>query len=189
MDEIKAGWYPDPSGDASKLRYWDGQAWTDQYLPTQTSASNTASQAQQTPYSATQPDPAAASAYQAQSNPSYTQQPYQAAQPQATYVEYPQSNTTNIYIQTDGRLFYPDATYPMTSTDRTLRQIAFIWNIFCLACSCWFIIPLAWQIPMLVRSWGIYKGTKPNTVAFGVCNLLFFGFVSGVLLLCSNKDQ
>ncbi len=50
------------------------------------------------------------------------------------------------------------------------------------------IIPLAWMIPMTVHSWGIYKGTKPNTVGFDVCTLLFVGVVSGVLLLCSKKE-
>jgi len=30
MDETKAppGWYPDPAGDTTKLRYWDGENWT-----------------------------------------------------------------------------------------------------------------------------------------------------------------
>jgi hypothetical protein len=28
--QIPAGWYPDPAGDATRIRYWDGQAWTDQ---------------------------------------------------------------------------------------------------------------------------------------------------------------
>jgi len=27
----QAGWYPDPSGDASKLRYWDGAQWTSDF--------------------------------------------------------------------------------------------------------------------------------------------------------------
>jgi len=31
MAEQIAGWYPDPSGDVSKLRYWDGLKWTDQF--------------------------------------------------------------------------------------------------------------------------------------------------------------
>ncbi|MDR3136357.1 MAG: DUF2510 domain-containing protein [Coriobacteriales bacterium] len=31
MAEQQAGWYPDPSGDTSKLRYWDGSQWTDQF--------------------------------------------------------------------------------------------------------------------------------------------------------------
>jgi len=31
MTQVNAGWYPDPSGDPSKLRYWDGVQWTDNY--------------------------------------------------------------------------------------------------------------------------------------------------------------
>jgi len=29
VDQIPAGWYPDPSGDVNKIRYWDGFNWTD----------------------------------------------------------------------------------------------------------------------------------------------------------------
>jgi hypothetical protein len=29
-EQIPAGWYPDPAGDTSKIRYWDGSAWTNQ---------------------------------------------------------------------------------------------------------------------------------------------------------------
>ncbi len=31
MADQQAGWYPDPSGDASKLRYWDGTQWTNDF--------------------------------------------------------------------------------------------------------------------------------------------------------------
>ena len=31
MAEQQAGWYPDPSGDVSKLRYWDGFQWTNDF--------------------------------------------------------------------------------------------------------------------------------------------------------------
>ena len=41
----------------------------------------------------------------------------------------------------------------------------------------WTLLPLAWMIPMTVMSWGIYKGTRANTVAFGVCNLLFMNAI------------
>jgi cytochrome c biogenesis protein CcdA len=27
----KAGWYQDPEGDQGRLRYWDGERWTDHY--------------------------------------------------------------------------------------------------------------------------------------------------------------
>jgi len=30
MSNVPAGWYQDPSGDASKVRYWDGTQWTEQ---------------------------------------------------------------------------------------------------------------------------------------------------------------
>ena len=30
-NQTPAGWYPDPSGDATKMRYWDGNNWTDDY--------------------------------------------------------------------------------------------------------------------------------------------------------------
>ncbi|MCL1846454.1 MAG: DUF2510 domain-containing protein [Coriobacteriia bacterium] len=31
--QTPAGWYPDPAGDTSLVRYWDGQAWTAQTQP------------------------------------------------------------------------------------------------------------------------------------------------------------
>jgi len=34
MADQQAGWYPDPSGDASKLRYWDGMQWGNDYMDT-----------------------------------------------------------------------------------------------------------------------------------------------------------
>lgn len=40
---------------------------------------------------------------------------------------------------------------------------------------------------MTVMSWGIYKGTRANAVAFGVRNLLFVNTIGGGLLI-SNKE-
>lgn len=81
------------------------------------------------------------------------------------------------------------AVYPMSSQDETLRLIAFILNVISCVALCWLIIPLAWLVPMTVHSWGIYKGTKPNTVAFGVCTLIFASLIAGILLLVSKKDN
>lgn len=78
---------------------------------------------------------------------------------------------------------------PVTQdNEATLRLVAFIFNIVTTVSVGWLIIPLAWMIPMTVISYGIYKGTKDNTVAFGVCTLIFVNVVSGVLLLVSKKD-
>lgn len=75
-----------------------------------------------------------------------------------------------------------------SSQDETLRLIAFIFCIIATVSVGWLVIPLAWMIPMTVVSYGIYKGTKQNTVAFGVCTLIFVSMVSGILLLVSKKD-
>ena len=120
--------------------------------------------------------------YQAQAQQQPYPQPYQA-----TY-EQPQPAYQQVYAQPVAPAA-PTTLYPMTDTDRNLRLVAFIFCILSLVGSCWLIIPLAWMIPMSVISWGIYKGTKANTVAFGVCTLIFCSLVAGILLLCSNKDR
>lgn len=86
------------------------------------------------------------------------------------------------------QIFDPEQIYPMTSQDRTLRLIAFILNILSCIGWCWAIFPLAWMIPMTVMSWNVYRGKRANTVAYGVCTLIFLNLISGILLLISNKD-
>lgn len=67
----------------------------------------------------------------------------------------------------------------MTNGDRNLRLAAFILNIISMVALEWTLLPLAWIIPMTVMSWGIYEGARANTVAFGVCNLLFVNTIGG----------
>lgn len=76
----------------------------------------------------------------------------------------------------------------MSDNDKTMRLIAFIFSLLSTISVGWLLIPLAWMVPMTVIAYGIYKGTKHNTVAFGVCTLIFVSPVSGILLLCSKKD-
>lgn len=121
--------------------------------------------------------------YQAQQAYGY-QDPTQAQQPYG----YQQPGYQQAYQQPVAPVQAPPL-YPMTDTDRNLRLVAFIFCILSLVGSCWLILPLAWMIPMCVISWGIYKGTKANTVAFDVCTLIFCSLVAGILLLCSNKDR
>ena len=150
MEQPQAGWYPDPSGEAGKLRWWDGAQWTDNYTTVQDAAQPQQAQAAQSPYATA---------------PSY-------------------------YTTPDQPLPYgAPTTYPMTETDRTLRLINFILCVIACVTVCWAIIPLAWMVPMTVHSWGIYQGTKQNTVAFGVCTLIFVSLIGGILLLISKKDN
>lgn len=184
MTQPQAGWYPDPSGDANKLRYWDGVQWTESYMDNpqpaavDAVAAAAAAQEQSEPmWSQPQPD-ASQQPYASQPQQPGAAQPY-AQQPtyvQPTYVQQPQQATAPVL-------------YPVTKEDQTLRLIAFIFNIVCTVSVGWALIPLAWMIPMTVRSWGIYKGTKANTTAFGVLDLIFCSLVSGILLLVSTKDE
>lgn len=79
--------------------------------------------------------------------------------------------------------------YPVNDTKRTLSLV----NFFLCVVTCvgvgWTIIPLIRMIPMTVRSWGIYKGAKPNTTAFGVRTLLFVNLIGGILLLVADNDR
>ena len=83
----------------------------------------------------------------------------------------------------------PETTYSMTSTDEALRLANFVLCVISCVLGAAAIIPLAWTIPMTVHSWGIYKGKQPNTIAFGVCTLIFVNLIGGILLLVSNKDK
>ncbi|MES2630445.1 MAG: hypothetical protein V4611_00615 [Patescibacteria group bacterium] len=74
-------------------------------------------------------------------------------------------------------------------TDKTLKLVAFVFNLISTISIGWTIIPLAWMIPMTIISYGIYKGTKKNTVTFGVCTLIFVSLVGGILLLVAKKDD
>lgn len=138
MSESRAGWYPDPSGNPSKLRYWDGNQWTNDYADS----------------------PSGARAASASGETACQAQVIDNAQ----------------------------VTYGMTSQDSTLRLVAFVFCLISTVTAGWMLIPLAWMIPMSVCAWGIYKGKRPNTVAFGVCTLIFVSLVGGILLLVSKKD-
>lgn len=148
-----AGWYPDPEGDTSRLRYWDGTQWTDNYTPSPPQLLR-------------------------KTHRLHRLQPIPHSLPPAAPVT----------SDTSYQVFDSEQIYPMTSQDRVLRLIAFILNIISCVGWAWLIIPLAWMIPMTVISWGIYKGTRANTVAFGVCTLIFVDLISGILLLISHKD-
>ena len=121
--------------------------------------------------------------YQAQAQQQPYQQPYQA-----TY-EQPQPAYQQVYAQPVA----PAAPTTLYPDDRHRSQPASVWRSSSASCRWWARVGSsfrwAWMIPMSVISWGIYKGTKANTVAFGVCTLIFCSLVAGILLLCSNKDR
>ncbi len=77
----------------------------------------------------------------------------------------------------------------ISDNDNTIKLVAFIFSLVSTIGVGWLLIPLIWMIPMTVISWGIYKGTKKNTLAFGICMLIFTSLVAGILLLVAKKDE
>lgn len=212
MTQAAPGWYPDPSGDPARQRFWDGEAWTDHYRDVdpnenagfqevpqagaaesapssqQGAASNPSSAGQ--PYANQQTSPGGAA-----SNSSNAGQPYAKQQAQGAPTGTGQAATGQAYADQQAYSYGQQTAYTtytssaMSSTDRTLRLVAFIFCVISCVGFAEFIIPLAWMIPMTVISWKIYKGTRANTTAFGVCTLIFVNLISGILLLCSTKDD
>jgi hypothetical protein len=147
--------------------------------PTQSSAPEPPASANQVPVQIPQQSPQQANQQQLyQQDLANQQQAYQQ-----------QVNQQQVYQQQVPVPPVAPVPYPMSQKDSTLRLINFIFCVITTVCSFWLILPLAWMIPMTVHSWGIYKGTKPNTVAFGVCTLIFVSRVGGILLLVSDKDK
>jgi hypothetical protein len=80
-NQTPAGWYADPAGDPTKIRYWDGQNWTEQLKDAGVSAAAPSAPVETMPayqdYQNTQANPYAP-AQPVQQQPTYT---YQQQQP------------------------------------------------------------------------------------------------------------
>lgn len=50
-----------------------------------------------------------------------------------------------------------------------------------------FIIPLAWCIPMTVHYFGKVKKGEAVSVGFKICSLLFVSTIGGILMLCDKE--
>jgi len=80
----------------------------------------------------------------------------------------------------------PNVPYPEQAGNGALLA-AFILNLLTTIGVGWFIIPLAWMIPLTVMSYKAYKGTRPNTTALGVVTLIFVNVIAGILQLVSPR--
>lgn len=82
-------------------------------------------------------------------------------------------------------------------SNQGLFTAACVFNWLSLAWICWltlttswiYVIALAWMIPMCIHANRIRSGNAPNTIAFGVCTLIFVSFIGGILQLCAPKDE
>src|SRR5690606_1579763 len=101
MSNPIAGWYPDPSGDTSKLRYWDGTSWTDHLAPAQ--GAEAAAQAS---------GDGGRPAEQMPAEQPTTQLPSQSEQPTTQLPSQSEQPTSSYPTQTYGQQGYPQQVQP-----------------------------------------------------------------------------
>ena len=101
MSNPIAGWYPDPSGDTSKLRYWDGTSWTDHFAPAQ--GAEAAAQAS---------GDGGRPAEQMPAEQPTTQLPSQSEQPTTQLPSQSEQPTSSYPTQTYGQQGYPQQVQP-----------------------------------------------------------------------------
>ncbi len=77
-------------------------------------------------------------------------------------------------------------TIDRSSGSKTATKVFLI--IGCIASAFFYLIPLAWCIPMTVSYFNAVKNGKKVSTAFKVCTLLFVSLVAGILMLCDNDD-
>ena len=129
-------------------------------------------------------------AYQQPAQP--YQQPLQSYQQQVQPYQQPGSQANiapSNYGQPAAPQYQTGAAPGIVAKDSNLTLAAFILCIVSCVFFGGFILPLAWMIPMTIYSWKIHKLQRKNTVAFGVCTLLFTSLIGGILLLVSPKDE
>jgi len=132
---------------------------------------------------------------QPQPQPQYQQQAPQAQhQQQAPQAQYQQAAPQQ-QPQPQPQPQYQQPA-PQPQSKNTTLLVAFIFNIISLAGTLFAtigtgfaVVAYAWEIPMTIYLYKVYQGQKPNTTAFGVCELLFVSLVAGILLLVSKKDS
>ena len=73
--------------------------------------------------------------------------------------------------------------------NNVLQLVAFILMVITTVVAGFFLIPLAWMIPMDVHLYKCMQEKKKVSVGFGVCTLIFVDLVSGILLLVDSAQQ
>jgi hypothetical protein len=95
-----------------------------------------------------------------------------AEQPYAQPVQYNQYGQYNAYAK------------PQDNTINTVIKVFMI--ISCVFGACFYLLPLAWRVPMTVHAFKKLDAGEPISTGFKVCTLLFVGLIPGILLLVRN---
>ncbi len=125
-------------------------------------------------------------AQQVYAQPTYDQQNYVQQPAQQNYVQQPmQQNYVQQPYAQPGYVQQPYAQpQPKVSGLATAAKILMIVSTVIMG---FYIIPLAWCIPMTIAYNNMLKNNQPVSTGFKICTLLFVNTISGILMLCDNK--
>lgn len=84
---------------------------------------------------------------------------------------------------------YVAPSYPAPAQESTMKLIAKIFMLISCILMGFYLIPLAWTIPMTVSYWHSVKEHRPVGVGFKVCSLLFVSLIAGILMLCDRSPD
>ena len=76
---------------------------------------------------------------------------------------------------------------PVYQEPSTLRKVARVFIIVCCVLECFFIIPLAWCLPMTIALNRRILKNEPISLGFKICTLIFLSTVGGILLLIDTS--
>ena len=76
---------------------------------------------------------------------------------------------------------------PKTSSNDGFKTAAKILMLIGAILNGFYILPLAWCIPMTVSYWNKVKNNEPVGTAFKICSLLFVSLLGGIFMLI-DKD-
>ena len=69
-----------------------------------------------------------------------------------------------------------------------LQNAAFVFMIISTVILGFYLLPLAWTIPMTISYNGKIKNKQHVSTSFKVCTLLFVSLIAGIIMLC-DKDN
>ena len=71
----------------------------------------------------------------------------------------------------------------------TLQKIAKVFMIISTVVMGFYLIPLAWCLPMTLSYCKKIKRGEPVGIGFKICTLIFVNTIAGILMLCDENNQ
>ncbi len=78
---------------------------------------------------------------------------------------------------------------PVRAKPSTLSTVAFVFMVISTVCSGFFLIPLAWMLPMTLTFKSKVDRGEPIGTGFKICILLFVSLLAGIFTLCDEETD